>query len=566
MRSLRTKFFLTLIAALALALACGRSLFAQEASEPQYTSTARVVRLSDVEGDAQFQRPGEDWVLAEYNLPLEQGFKLQTQDGRVEVQFESGAVLRLAQNTTLEFTQLAYVNGNRVTQITLETGTAMFSTALSRDDSFKVITPNLNVDVPHQGGGRFRVDVTDQASWVTVLLGEVQIDAGTSSTKLSSGHMLQLNAGNADQFNVDVSPAPDDFDKWAVDRDHELAQGYEAEAPYLNAYQPEIYSYGVQDLSSYGHWVACSFVGGMCWQPYGVPARWTPFSDGCWEFSGGFGWTWISAERWGWLPYHFGRWIFEPRIGWAWSPGQLNHFHPGDVRWLNVENKIAWTPAGAPAGTGAVIVGSQERGVIRTHEHFDGKSAVAANAVLPAAPPAHAATPRALRITSAPGIVFDNSTHTFINAEPRQEASSTQDTPQNRREEWRVQNLSRTVATNAAGAPAARAPASGAKQAPVTGPTQVPAEPGYVRARPSPPATVNSPQVPMPTHQVPTAPMHFATPPQQHFVTPPPQHFATPPVSVPHVSAPPAAPAPHVSAPAPSAPAPSHSGAGAPHH
>ncbi|HET9401010.1 MAG TPA: DUF6600 domain-containing protein [Candidatus Acidoferrales bacterium] len=570
MKVLRQNFLPILISVFALAIACTpATVNAQDAppaaSDPQYTSTARVVRLSDVEGDAQFQRPGEDWLLAEYNLPLGQGFKLRTQDGRAEVQFEGGAVLRLAQNTTLEFTQLAYINGNRATQITLETGTAMFTTSLSREDTFEVITPALKVAVPHRGGGRFRIDVTEDASWVTVLLGEVQIDAGTSSTRVGSGHMLQLNASNPDEFNVDASPAPDDFDKWAVDRDHELAQGYAAEAPYLNAYQPELYSYGVQDLSSYGHWVACSFVGGMCWQPYGVPARWTPFSDGCWQFFSGFGWTWISAERWGWLPYHFGRWVFEPRIGWAWTPGQLNHFHPGEVRWLNVENKIAWTPAGAPAGTGAVIVGSQERGVIRTHERFDGKSEVAFNAVVAAAPPVHAATPRALRVTSAPGIVFDNSTHTFVNADPRPDARAVNspNAPENRREQWQVQNLSRTPAPISNTTAPARA---AVPRPPENAGRQIPVEPGYMRARPAPPAVVNAPQAPMPTHQVPTAPMHFATPPQQHFAPPvaAPQHFSPPPAAVPHVSAPPA-PVVH-SAPAPSPAPASHAGMGAPHH
>ena len=618
MRSLRTRFFFTISSAFVMVFVCGMTVRAQDAPQPadaQFNSTERVIRLSDVEGDAQFQRPGEDWVLAEFNLPLEQGFKLRTQDGRAEVQFESGAVLRLAQNSTVEFTRLAYVNGNRVTQVTLETGTAMISTDLNHDDTFELLTPSLRVNVPHQGGGRFRVDVTDQASWVTVLLGEVEISSGGSTTKLSSGHMLQLNASNPDQFSVDASPEPDDFDKWSVDRDRELAAGYAAEMPYLNAYQPEIYSYGVQDLSSYGHWVACSHVGGMCWQPYGVPARWTPFSDGCWQFSGGLGWTWVSAERWGWLPYHFGRWVFEPRIGWAWFPGPFKHFHPGDVRWLSAENKIAWTPAAAPAGAGAVITGTQIRGVIRTHEHFDGRSAVATNAVFAAAPPAHvapladagppahAATPRALRVTSAPGIVFDNSTRTYINS-PAQPVSPDVENPQrqnemeNRREQWRVENLSRAPSPHVnAPAPQAAAvmasPAATPSVAPAAPPAvrPVPVEPQYLRARPAPAPIVGSPQSAVPPHQVPMAPQRFAAPPQQHFSPPvqAPQNFSPPAVQVPHVgappvmatphvsppavvatphvSAPPATPAPHaggVAAPAPAGPP--HSGAGAPHH
>ena len=592
MTRLRTKFFLAFVVLIALATLASPRLRAQDASsDAQYYSTARIARLSDVEGDAQFQRPGEDWVLAEFNLPLEEGFKLRTQDGRVEVQFESGGVMRLAQNTTVEFTELAIQNGSRVTRISVTSGTAMFSTALSRDDSFTVETPNLKGDVPHNGGGRFRVDVTGDGSWVTALAGEVQINSGESNTKLTAGHMLQLSAADPEKFNVDSSPEPDDFDKWTVDRDHQIAQAYQAEQPYLNAYQPELYSYGVEDLSSYGHWVSCSF-GAMCWQPYGVPARWSPFSDGCWSFYGGFGWTWISAERWGWLPYHFGRWTFEPRIGWAWIPGPLNRFHPGQVRWLSVENKIAWAPAGisgaAANGNLGVVTGSEERGRIRTHEHWNGiasnraTTVVAANA--PAPPPtSRAATPRTLTIRNTPGVSFDPATRTFVNSNVPPQPTPPQNpaAAENRRESWRAQHPARNESAagnsaNVAPAPVVQPPAA---QSPSQ--RQVPVEPGFMRARPMPPASVNSERPSAPSHQVPTAPAHFATPPQQHFSPPvqPQQHFSTPPsvpaphvspppvVAAPHVAAPSAAPAPpHVAAPAPNSGASGRSGAGIPHH
>jgi hypothetical protein len=589
MTRLRTRFFLTFITLIALATLAIPRLPAQESGEAQYYSTVRVARLSDVEGDVQFQRPGEDWVLAEFNLPLEQGFKLRTQDGRVEVQFESGGVMRLAQNTAVEFTELAIQNGSRVTRISVTTGTAMFSTALSRDDSFSVETPNLKGDVPHNGGGRFRVDVTEDGSWVTVLAGELQINSGESNTKLTAGHMLQLSAADPEKFNVDSSPELDDFDKWTVDRDHQIAQAYEAEQPYLNQYQPEVYSYGVEDLSSYGHWVSCSF-GAMCWQPYGVPARWSPFSDGCWSFYGGFGWTWISAERWGWLPYHFGRWTFEPRIGWAWIPGPLNRFHPGQVRWLSVENKIAWAPAGvsgaAANGNLGVVTGSEERGRIRTHEHWNGVASnratavVATNASAPSAP--RAATPRSLTIRNTPGIAFDPATRTFVNSNVQPQPAPVQNpaAAENRREAWRSQNPARNSPAN--GNSTSVAPKPVVQPPPVQSPAtrQVPVEPGFMRARPMPPSGVNTDQRAISPHQVPTAPTHFGTPPQQHFGTPvqPQQHFAPPPivaaphvspppvVATPHVAAPPVPAAPHVSAPAPNSGASGRSGAGIPHH
>ncbi len=77
------------------------------------------MRLSYVEGVVEYQRAGADWETAPMNLPIEESFRLRTGDGRAEVELESGMVVRLAQNTLIEFTQLALVDGGRVTQINL---------------------------------------------------------------------------------------------------------------------------------------------------------------------------------------------------------------------------------------------------------------------------------------------------------------------------------------------------------------------------------------------------------------------------------------------------------------
>ena len=87
-------------------------------ADSQY-SNARIVRLSYVEGVVEYQRAGADWETAPMNLPIEESFRLRTGDGRAEVELESGMVVRLAQNTLVEFTQLALVDGGRVTQINL---------------------------------------------------------------------------------------------------------------------------------------------------------------------------------------------------------------------------------------------------------------------------------------------------------------------------------------------------------------------------------------------------------------------------------------------------------------
>src|SRR5579864_8360999 len=104
-------------------LAVGFIALAQPANAQDY-SHIRIVRLSFIEGNVQYQRPGQDWQDARLNLPIEQGYALRTDDGYAEVEFESGLEMRLAQNSSVEFTELSLVNGGLVTRLHVSAGTA----------------------------------------------------------------------------------------------------------------------------------------------------------------------------------------------------------------------------------------------------------------------------------------------------------------------------------------------------------------------------------------------------------------------------------------------------------
>ena len=60
-------------------------------------SQARIVRLSQVDGDVQIDRnTGQGYEKAFLNLPVTQGTKLRTgQDARAEIEFENGSTLRI---------------------------------------------------------------------------------------------------------------------------------------------------------------------------------------------------------------------------------------------------------------------------------------------------------------------------------------------------------------------------------------------------------------------------------------------------------------------------------------
>jgi hypothetical protein len=344
----------------------------QTTSDAQSAANSRIARLSFTQGDVQVQRPDSDWQSAEINLPLQQGFRVATTEGRAEIQLESGVILRLAENSILEFTELDSQNSGRITKLNLTQGTIIVTADLRPVDSFSVDAPSVHVTVRQPS--RFRVDTTQGDSWVGIFAGDVMVKTAAGETKVANGHTFHISGAaqteEANQVSIDMNPPADDFDQWAADRDQSIQQGYHDAVQYVANYAPDYaeYSYGLSDLSSYGHW-AVSPGCGLCWEPYGVPDHWRPFFFGSWEFFGGRGWTWISSEPWGWLPFHTGHWFPRAGGGWMWQPGPFRAWNPAPVQWFNVGNQLAWAPAGAlnshgqPSPSGIVIGTREPRGV-----------------------------------------------------------------------------------------------------------------------------------------------------------------------------------------------------------
>ncbi|MGH9863855.1 MAG: FecR domain-containing protein, partial [Candidatus Acidiferrales bacterium] len=120
-------------------------------------SYARIVRLSLVGGDVQVSRPGHSgWEAAAANMPVTQGVTIGTNDGRAEVQFEDGSTAWIAENTLVQFTELALSDGGRITKLTIAQGTVSIYADLKRADLFTVATPQEQISVPKRS--LFRVD------------------------------------------------------------------------------------------------------------------------------------------------------------------------------------------------------------------------------------------------------------------------------------------------------------------------------------------------------------------------------------------------------------------------
>jgi hypothetical protein len=317
----------------------------------------RIVRLSLVDGAARVYRAEtEQWEQALVNLPIQQGYVVATGRGRVEIELESGATARVADNTVLQFAELALAGGGRITRLELTQGTATFYVSLSRKDSFLVATPHLKVSIP--GNARVRLDVIETGTSVRVLNGDITVDARGATQRLAKGQTLAFRKDSHEAVTIAGNAEPDGWDRWVANREEVVSSARDNSLRYVSA----PFRYGLADLSSYGTWLYDPYYG-YVWQPWGIASGWLPYWDGRWAFFPGFGWTWVSYEPWGWLPYHYGRWLLTPG-GWFWIPGGFGSWYPGVVGWLQYGDRIGWFPLGPHDRLGVVSKNLPSSGVV----------------------------------------------------------------------------------------------------------------------------------------------------------------------------------------------------------
>ncbi len=288
------------------------------------TSHARIIRLSYIQGDVRIthnvsgdplQSSDSTWEIAALNLPIHQGDALATDHGRAEVEFESGSVAFLAENTVLEFYDLSLEDGSFTTRLIVRQGSASFYVRPSRGDYFSVTGGDFSVEANEKA--EFRLNNYDDGSDVQVLQGRLSVLGKNKTTLVSKGQSLAVHAGDETSAAVEVATTQDDFDQWVSGRISSGQAAVASSQQYTGVYD---YTSGFGDLYTFGGWYN---VGGFgyCWRPYGVSFGWNPFQFGSWIFDPFFGgWMFIGGQPWGWLPYHYGGWIFQPGLGWVWSP------------------------------------------------------------------------------------------------------------------------------------------------------------------------------------------------------------------------------------------------------
>ena len=279
-------------------------------------SQARVVRLSEVQGDVQVDRnAGQGMEKAFLNLPITQGVKLQTgKNGRAEVEFEDGSTLRVTPETVITFPQLSLRDsGAKVSTVHLQEGSAYVNFAGSKDDEFTLTFAHEKLALAHSA--HLRLEMGDVDATLAVFNGEVQVQGDAGTVAVSKNHTAQFDLTDDDHYELAKSVEPDPFDQWDKEQ-NQYHQQYASNS--YSSYSP--YAYGTNDLNYYGSFSNVPGYGNV-WQPYFAGAGWDPFMNGAWAFTPGFGYGWVSGYPWGWTPYHYGSWVYLPTSGWGWLPG-----------------------------------------------------------------------------------------------------------------------------------------------------------------------------------------------------------------------------------------------------
>jgi FecR protein len=285
-------------------------------------SYARIVRLSDIGGTVEIDRnTGSGFEKALLNMPVTQGVQLKTgPSARAEVEFENGSVLRLVNDTAVEFSKLSLGDkGDRLSEIHVNRGMVYIDFRHKGGENFRIAAGNRVFDLTHEV--RFRLRMDDGEAQLAVFKGEVDVQEAAETAKVKKNQTLTFDLNDSGKFELakEITPFPTD------DYDRQRAQYLQQ---YASSSHGSPYSYGYSDLYRYGSFYSLPGYG-LVWQPAGFGPGWDPYSSGYWSYYSGPGYVWVSSYPWGWAPYRYGQWTFINGRGWLWRPGNWNNWNTG---------------------------------------------------------------------------------------------------------------------------------------------------------------------------------------------------------------------------------------------
>ena len=284
---------------------------------------ARAVRLSSVDGQVQLSQ-GQQLLAnpAVANTPLFEGSLLTTgDDGRAEIQFEDGSVVRLSPNSSLTLAVLRGQGSSAEAQVALESGLAYFELqgeGLAGTMSVKF----ADAVVTGSGLTVLRVNLDNAPGELAVFSGNAHLERGNAlALDVHGGESVALNGNDAGRYSLTESIEPDSWDTWNSDRDEALtAQG--AGKTGATKDFPDAGNPAWSDLDANGSWYNVPDQG-YVWSPNDAASDgFDPYGNGNWMWTPGYGYIWVSGYAWGYTPFQCGMWNYYDAFGWGWVPGR----------------------------------------------------------------------------------------------------------------------------------------------------------------------------------------------------------------------------------------------------
>ncbi|MFQ6070056.1 MAG: DUF6600 domain-containing protein [Candidatus Aminicenantales bacterium] len=323
------------VAIILLALLFALSLLLAE--ETPYTNYS-FARLSYVSGKTFIQRASElGFEEGVVNMPIAEGDRLGTTEGRAEVYLGKRNYVWLDNQTKIDFLNLPK-KGSDLSRFRIWSGNVCFSIQfLEKEKNFEIHTTDVSIYVLEKG--LYRIDVREnRETEIFVFEGLLEAAGEEGSVLLSSEKRLEVVNGRftsrPSQF---YAVAQDSFDRWCEYRETELRKRVAKKR------LPDELADFEAELAEYGEWVYLRPYGWV-WVPSTQDSDWRPYYYGRWTWLPLCGWTWIPFEPWGWAPFHYGRWQWGIGLGWYWIPTPF--WGPAWVSWWWDYYYWGWVPLG----------------------------------------------------------------------------------------------------------------------------------------------------------------------------------------------------------------------------
>ena len=282
---------------------------------------SRVARLGYMTGAVSFSPAGEnDWINATINRPLTTGDRLWS-DARARTELQiGGATIRMSADTGLSILNL----DDRIAQLQLTQGTLNVRVRrLDPNQVFEVDTPNLAFTLRRPGEYRIAVDPDGRSTTIIVRRGQGEAYGEGASYVIDSRQSYRFTGVGLRDYEYLDAFRPDEFDRWASDRDRRYDNSVSAR--YVS--QDVV---GYEDLDANGTWRQDGTYGSV-WFPNRVASGWAPYRDGHWSWIDPWGWTWVDDAPWGFAVSHYGRWtnLRGSRVGYRarYAPARTTRLH-----------------------------------------------------------------------------------------------------------------------------------------------------------------------------------------------------------------------------------------------